>query len=129
MFGTRRSLETFTSWFSLQLSSLTKIQEQIHQLEMNDTVKDHEIKAQHELEKALAKEELFWMEKARIICHKHGDRNTSYFHRVCKIKSSKNKITNLRDEDNMITDPDEMAAHPVNYFTNIFGFAGEVQRF
>lgn len=33
----------------------------------------------------------------------------------------------MRDGGNMITDPYEMAAHAVNYFTNIFGFAGEVQ--
>ncbi|CAI8589994.1 unnamed protein product [Vicia faba] len=75
---------------------VSNIQNQIHLMGMNDELKAQEHKAQHDLEDALAKEEIFWMEKARLRWNKHGDRNTSYFHRVTKIKCRK-KITRLRN--------------------------------
>lgn len=94
---------------------------------MTNHLKEKMIKAQQYLEHALAKEELFWMENARTRQHKHGDRNTSYFHRVTKIKSSRNKITCPRDGDILISDPTKMDAHAVYYYSNIFGFTGDVQ--
>ncbi|XP_058782945.1 uncharacterized protein LOC131657578 [Vicia villosa] len=106
---------------------LNHIQEQIHLIGMTDSLKAQEVKAQIDLEDALVKEELYWMEKARVRWHKQGDRNTAYFHRISKIKRSKNTISSLRNGDLLILDPEDMAAHAVSYFTNIFGFAGTVQ--
>lgn len=36
-------------------------------------------------------------------------------------------ITTLRDGENLLTDPTGLVAQTFNYFTNIFGFAGEVE--
>lgn len=75
----------------------------------------------------MAKEELFWKEKARTRWNKEGDINTSYFHKVPKIKRFRNKIINLNDGNIIITDLSEIVAHAVNYYTNIFGFEGNPQ--
>lgn len=94
---------------------------------MIDMLKDQESKVQQELELALAKEDLFWKEKSRTRWHKEGNKNTSYFHKVSKIKSHSNKTISLRDGNNITIDPSEMVAHAVNYYTNIFVFVGDSQ--
>lgn len=81
---------------------------------MNDRLREQDIKAQQDLEPALAKEELLWKDKVRTRWHKHGNKNTSYSHKVTKTKGSRNKITNFREGNNLITDPFEMGAHVVN---------------
>ncbi|KAE9619301.1 putative endonuclease/exonuclease/phosphatase [Lupinus albus] len=42
--------------------------------------------AQNDLLQALMVEETFWMEKAILNWHLHGDMNTSFFHKVTKIR-------------------------------------------
>jgi len=44
-----------------------------------------ETKAHGDLEIALNKEELFWLEKSNVRWYLEGDRNTAYFHRITKI--------------------------------------------
>ncbi|XP_050875351.1 uncharacterized protein LOC127078976 [Lathyrus oleraceus] len=44
-----------------------------------------------------------------------------------KIKGSRSKITSLKNGDNFITEPAELAALVVNYYSKIFGFVGVVQ--
>lgn len=94
---------------------------------MSEGLKEQKTKAQKDLELALAKEELFWKEKAKIRWHAQTNINTYYFYRVTKIKGARNKITSRKDSDRLITDETEMVAHAVNYYANIFGFAGTSQ--
>jgi hypothetical protein len=71
-------------------------------------------------EEALNKQEAFWQEKARLNWHLEGDRNTKYFHRLAKIKTSTKHITSLQDGDAIITSPDQIAEHVVNYYKSLF---------
>ncbi|MCH84849.1 RNA-directed DNA polymerase (Reverse transcriptase), partial [Trifolium medium] len=76
--------------------------------------------AQLDLNNALNIEEMFWYEKSRINWHIDGDRNTKYFHRMAKIKSSTKMINAIRDGDTVLTEPSEVAIHIVNHFQNLF---------
>lgn len=61
-----------------------------------------------QLEKNQCMQEVFLSEKARLHWHVSGDRNTTFFHRIPKIKRSISVITTLKDEDSIITDPGDM---------------------
>jgi len=50
-----------------------------------------------------------------------GDRNTSYFHRVAKIKSSSKPILFFKNGPIRIENPADIEAHVLDYFQNIFG--------
>lgn len=92
--------------------------------EGNRELKAKKVAAQQDLEKILTMEEAFWKYKAKIKWQLEGDRNTSFFHKCSKIKLAKHTITHLKTSEGLIHDPDDMAAHVVNYFSYIFCFAG-----
>ena len=81
---------------------------------------EQEKNAQINLENALNLEETFWKEKAKVKWHIEGDRNTAYFHRLAKIKQASSLITNMRNGDVMLNEPEEVSAHIVNHFTDLF---------
>jgi hypothetical protein len=72
------------------------------------------------LENALNVEEMFWQEKSKVQWHCEGDRNTSYFHRVAKIRNVSSHISTMKSGDITLDDPELISAHVVNHFTNIF---------
>jgi len=76
--------------------------------------------AQIKLDEALHRQEIFWLEKIRIRRHLNGDRNTQYFHRVTKIKNKTKLITSIRNQDEIISDPQRVSDHIVNYYHNLF---------
>lgn len=62
--------------------------------------------------------------------HKHtrfieGDRNTSFFHRSCKIRDTQSYISLLKDGDEVLTSHEDIENHVLNYFTNIFSTHSE----
>jgi hypothetical protein len=63
---------------------------------------------------------MFWQEKARLNWHLEGDRNTKYFHRIAKIKTSTKLITTLQDGEHVLTDNNQIADHIVSYYKNLF---------
>lgn len=75
------------------------------------------------IEKALEVEEVFWKEKSRLSWHSKGDMNIYFFHRMSKIKSTRNVITHLKDGNNLLQDPQSISNHVKNYFSNLFGVA------
>jgi len=85
-----------------------------------DLLLEQQKRAQIEYQKALDIEEAFWQEKSRINWHLEGDRNTSYYHRITKIKQTTKLITSLRDGDHIINDLELIALHTTNHFQNIF---------
>jgi ribonuclease HI len=99
---------------------LNHIQHQIQQLGHSDSLLQQEKLASIAYEDALCKEEAFWQEKARVNWHLHGDRNTKYFHRLAKIKTSTKFISSLQDGDNVLTNQDHIANHVVNYYQTLF---------
>ncbi|MCH85398.1 RNA-directed DNA polymerase (Reverse transcriptase), partial [Trifolium medium] len=99
---------------------LSNIQNQIQSNGINDALRDREKKAQIQLEDALNRQDWFWQEKARVNWHVEGDRNTSYFHRIAKIKNTTKILSSIRVGDHVLTDPTQIADHITQYFKNLF---------
>ncbi|PNX99831.1 ribonuclease H, partial [Trifolium pratense] len=76
---------------------LQHIQDQIQQNGHTVALLAEEKLASNAYEEALNRQEIFWQEKAKLNWHLEGDRNTKYFHRLAKIKTSTKAITSLQD--------------------------------
>jgi len=100
--------------------NLQNIQEQIQVNGHSNNLLEAEKQAQKSLEDALNRQESFWQEKAKLNWHFEGDRNTKYFHRIAKIKSSTKKITTLQDGEQVLTDQSQIVDHVVSYYKNLF---------
>ena len=101
-------------------AKLDAIQEEIDRDGHTDMLMEQEKQAQINLENVLNMEECFWQEKAKVKWHAEGDRNTAYFHKIAKIKNTSSLITNLMNGDELLTNQEEISAHIVNHFTNLF---------
>ncbi|GAU17760.1 hypothetical protein TSUD_171480 [Trifolium subterraneum] len=76
---------------------LQHIQQQLQANGQSEALLEEEKLAHVDYENALNRQELFWKEKANLNWHLDGDRNTKYFHRMAKIKTSSKMITSLQD--------------------------------
>jgi len=101
-------------------TQLKNIQHQIQTTGHTNSLQNLEKAAHAHLEDALKKQNLFWKDKARVNWHINGDINTKYFHRVTKIKNKTKLISHIRNNNEMITDPDLIAEHIVNYYKWLF---------
>uniref|UniRef100_A0A0D3EFP2 Endonuclease/exonuclease/phosphatase domain-containing protein n=1 Tax=Brassica oleracea var. oleracea TaxID=109376 RepID=A0A0D3EFP2_BRAOL len=67
-------------------------------------------------------EELYFRQKSRINWLREGDLNTTYFHRICLVRSSYNAIRAFLTSSGVwITDPVEMSEHAVSHFRSVLG--------
>jgi hypothetical protein len=101
-------------------SKLQQIQLQIQNHGHSDTLLHEEKLAIADLEEALTKQEAFWQEKARLNWHLEGDRNTKFFHRLAKIKTSTKQITSLQVGETVITDQNQISEHVINFYKDLF---------
>ncbi|KAK2424165.1 hypothetical protein QL285_034553 [Trifolium repens] len=99
---------------------LQQIQQQIQNNGHTDALLLDEKIASNLYEDALNKQEVFWQERASLNWHLEGDRNTKYFHRLAKIKTSTKAITSLLDGEHVITDQSQIAEHVIDYYKNLF---------
>jgi hypothetical protein len=104
----------------IKLQELTNIQAQLQSSGYTDNLRSLERNAQSNLDKALIRQEEFWKEKARLNWQLEGDRNTTFFHRITKIKNSKRLISSIKKNNEVITDQNHFAEHVVEYFKNVF---------
>jgi hypothetical protein len=102
-------------------------EENLHQIQMQIQVNGHsgallneEKQASLIFEDALNKQELFWQEKSRLNWHLEGDRNTKYFHKLAKIKTTTKQIHSLQDGETVITDQTLISNHIVSFYKNLF---------
>lgn len=73
------------------------------------------------LEQTLAYEEAFWKENSKIKWDVEGDRNTSYFHKLAKVKKATKGISSLRVRDTFfLTNQMDISNHVVVHFNNLF---------
>jgi hypothetical protein len=99
---------------------LQQIQSQIQENGHSDALLLEEKLASASYEEALNRQEAFWQEKARLNWHLEGDRNTKYFHKLAKIKTSTKIINSLQDGETVITNQEQISEHVVNYYKNLF---------
>jgi hypothetical protein len=86
-------------------NNLADIQSQIQLHGFTDMLRDSELRAQAKLDDALQRQDWFWHEKSKVNWHVEGDRNTSYFHRVAKIKNTSKVMFALKVDENLVIDP------------------------
>ncbi|MCH96033.1 endonuclease/exonuclease/phosphatase family protein, partial [Trifolium medium] len=102
------------------IEEVTSVQALIDENGFTDALQQRDLEAQLLLSKALLHQDSFWREKARVNNFSSGDRNTAYFHRLAKIKSSSKPIALLQHDNGVITTEADLELHIVNSFKSIF---------
>ncbi|PNY13184.1 ribonuclease H [Trifolium pratense] len=87
---------------------------------VTDEVQQLDYKAQLILSRDLLNQEQFWREKSQIQHFTLGDRNTSFFHRVARIKAVTKQIHIIHSETATYTTATDIEHHIVQYFQAIF---------
>ncbi|XP_057811497.1 uncharacterized protein LOC131025722 [Salvia miltiorrhiza] len=101
-------------------SDLERIQKNISTDGYSDTLFDAEVEAQARLSTTLLRKDLLLKQKSRIRWLNDGDRNTSFFHNSIKARRKQLIIPQLKIDGMDSFDQDEIAAHIVRYFSNLF---------
>ncbi|GAU46013.1 hypothetical protein TSUD_401350 [Trifolium subterraneum] len=104
----------------IAVSEVNRIQLLIDSGDVSDELMLQDYQAQLILSKALIQHDNFWREKARSQHFIYGDRNTSYFHRLAKIKMFTKQITTIREGDTIHDNQHVIEQHILDYFTTIF---------
>ena len=74
-----------------------------------------------ELLLAYKKEEEFWRQRSRLTWLAAGDKNSGYFHAVCKGKRARNRISVLENASGVsLFEEDQIVCEITNYFQYIF---------
>ena len=69
--------------------------------------------------------DMYWKQRAHVRWLQEGDRNTSFFHAVCKERKSRNRVGRLRREDgSWVEDEEEKRRFTANYFLDLFRSSG-----
>ncbi|KAF1897548.1 hypothetical protein Lal_00036990 [Lupinus albus] len=102
------------------MSNVAAIQDAISFSGSDDDLLNQEHLAQGELLQALVVEEEFWRGKARINWQMDGDRNTSFFHKITKIRQASKALSSLRDGDTILVNQEQIAQHTLAYFTDLY---------
>ncbi|XP_019455065.1 PREDICTED: uncharacterized protein LOC109356184 [Lupinus angustifolius] len=94
---------------------------------LTDDLMAQEEVSQRDLSMALRAEEEFWREKSRVNWQLHGDRNTSYFHKIAKIRHATKSFTMLRNRDDIILEHQDISEHVLGYFQNLYASQNSIQ--
>lgn len=101
-------------------TNLNGVQQQISVFGYSDELNEQEILAQNKLDQTLSYQEEFWRSKARVNRFTHGDRNTSFFHKMTKIMYASKQMSILKTGDNILESQDDIEQHVLNYYTNLY---------
>lgn len=76
-----------------------------------------------ELGKEYRAEEPIWLTKSRMQWQKEGDRNTRFYHRVCKAKVARRNISQLACEGRVLENPSEIKEYhkPCHNYSYFYG--------
>lgn len=81
---------------------LDAVQKDIDSIGYTVELNEQELFAQQELQSVLSYQEQFWREKARINWFTQGDRNTSFFHRLTKVRLASSQLSFLKAGENIL---------------------------
>ncbi|MCH99201.1 RNA-directed DNA polymerase (Reverse transcriptase), partial [Trifolium medium] len=108
------------SQVKLAVDEVNRIQNLIDESGVTDDLQQLDYNAQLILTKTLLRQDQFWRDKARVQHFMQGDRNTSYYHRLAKIKAVTKQIHFLNSDTGVLSNSTEIENHIVNYFKAIF---------
>ncbi|KAL6126211.1 hypothetical protein ACLB2K_074262 [Fragaria x ananassa] len=99
---------------------LDRIQLEIASLSPSEDRLSKESVASAHVHVALAFQEKFFCDKSRVKCLTEGDRNTSFFHAMVKVRQLKQSLSIMRDGGCIIDDLKDISDHVVIYFKDLF---------
>lgn len=68
----------------------------------------------------LAREEVYWKQKSPEGWLNKGDRNTKFFHNLVKVRRSWNKVTSIKNRENVVLDKvEDISKEAVDFFTEL----------
>lgn len=102
------------------LHDLDVIQKQIHYAGHSDELQVVEQQAQISLQQALSFEETFWKEKSRLRWFNEGDRNTSFFHKVTRLRNAAKQMSILKRGDTILDSPAEIEEHVLDFYSTLY---------
>lgn len=74
----------------------------------------------------LYKEEMFWMQRAKVTWLKEGDKNIEYFYKVASRRKGWNQIVSLRYNDKELTSSKDIALKFHEFLLNLFSKASKL---
>lgn len=86
-------------------TDLDLVQKLITSSGSSDSLNALGLQAQTDLQHALHLQKSFYKEIARLNWHSYGDRNTTYFHKVAKIRHTSKQMSMLRKDGVIYHDP------------------------
>lgn len=101
-------------------AKLDLVQQQISDAGYTDLLFDEEGSAQKDLQIARGIQEEIWRGKSRVNWFTHGDRNTSYFHKVAKIRNSSRQINILKSGDLTLENQSDIEHHVLDFFSTLY---------
>lgn len=99
---------------------LDGIQQEIADFGYTNDLDVKEKQAQCQFQKALAFEEEFWRDKARIKWFTQGDRNTTLFHKIAKIRQVTNQMNVLKNGDLILENQQDIEEHVLAYYESLY---------
>ncbi|GMJ10110.1 hypothetical protein like AT1G43760 [Hibiscus trionum] len=107
------------------VAELNQKLERLNELDPSDDVLGDLIETKLALNLELDKNELYWEQQARSNWLRHGDRNTTYFHRIATQRKKKNRVSKLISSDNLeVTNEEKMGEVARDYFVSLFSSNG-----
>lgn len=102
------------------MTELDSVQKLVSSSGPSDSLAAQELQAQTELQHFLNLQESLYKEKARLNWHSYGDRNSTYFHKIAKIRHSSKQMTMLRKDGVIHDDPADIENIVLSYFSDIY---------
>lgn len=105
------------------LSSVTSTQAQVDSSGFSDALHAQELSTQLELQQGLTYEEALWRGKSKVKCFNDGDRNTTYFHKLTKIRNVSKQLCIIRTDQAILDNATDIENHVVDYYTSLYASA------
>lgn len=104
------------------MAKLESIQAHIDVEGYSDPLHSQELTAQIELHQALSFQEAFWKEKTWMKWYAHGDRSTTYFHKVTKIRNSIKQLSILKVGSSVLDKQSDIENHILEFYSNLYAY-------
>ncbi|KAL8495044.1 hypothetical protein ACS0TY_019266 [Phlomoides rotata] len=99
---------------------LSEVQAQVYDLGDSEDLFNKEIEATVELNQILTQEQFLYAQKDRATWLRDGDRNTSFFQRLHRIKKAKTGIHAMLIDGNLTSDQAIIRAHIEQFYVQLF---------
>ncbi|CAA0817977.1 Unknown protein [Striga hermonthica] len=114
------SKQNFVGWRKKLRENEKRLQELYDSPNSENLMEDIHILEQ-EVHQLLAREEIFWKQRARVDWLKEGDRNTRFFHNRAKERFRRNRIDRIQnDQGAWLTNEEEIVRQVTTFFHHLF---------